>query len=241
MGRALQVLGLLVMALSLSGLGLVSSGNPAMVALADPCVPSFGASPSASPSAEPGSPASPGASPEPSPVTSIPPGDHPRPVPGPNDVAAIVPIATVAPQSPTPVPSATPRAPQQLQNYPVFAPSENISTPEPTPTPAPVQAPSSAPSFGAVSVAAASSLRKRTHRVLGHGRVGRGRASRPEQRPRKLAKPGRHGDELLGFASHGSIVACRFAGGRRLQRRLQCGANQRRLQHAAVPCKLRPG
>lgn len=96
-------------------------------------------------------------------MTSIPPGDHPRPVPGPNDVAAIVPIATVAPQSPTPVPSATPRAPQQLQNYPVFAPSENISTPEPTPTPAPVQAPSAAPTLAPCP--------SEHHRLFGSGPV----------------------------------------------------------------------
>ncbi len=121
------------MVLSLCGLTLISSGNPAMVALADPCVPFSGVAA--------------GSGPAPSLNTANTVGDAARPAPatqtGTTFGTAAGPIATPPPIAPTPVPTPA-HAAKQLDSYPVFSSTEELKARE-TPAPPPVDTSTPAP------------------------------------------------------------------------------------------------
>jgi hypothetical protein len=145
MGRFVQLVGLLCMGFGLLGIVLELNGNPALVALANPCI--YG-------NAVPGAKNALGSA-------------APASTPTPGGVLQAAPVLTPPPAIATPVPTATPHDAKQLGSYPVFAPTESLSQPVATPTPTPLPAATATPT-------AAPSLPpcpSHTHRFFGEGPI----------------------------------------------------------------------
>jgi len=132
MGRCLQAIGLLLMIVGFTGVGLLRSGNAQFVALADPCVPNTITNASVPKGALTNTSTAPA-------TTATPPGQP--------AISSRLPFATLPPSTPVPAPTATSRQPQPPTSYPVFAPSEDLTAPSPEPTTSPTPVPAATPSL----------------------------------------------------------------------------------------------